>query len=149
MEKNLSKAELQTLVIILQQQIEQLKDLPSDESIEPAEMNDPQAGLNLPDSSRHKSDMVVIPLYLRRCLDCGADLQDVTQEVQESNQILDTLPVEVIALEIQRYGCTCPKCGQRQLAGYPDGLEPERIFGKRLEALVAWLSPETKDRSWK
>ena len=47
--------------------------------------------------------------------------------------------MRAVVIEARRYGCACPNCGHRQAAEYPAGLEPQRVFGPRLESLVCYL----------
>lgn len=40
---------------------------------------------------------------------------------------------------VEQYGCSCPKCGQQQIASVPVGMEPGSPFGNRIAALVTPL----------
>ena len=82
---------------------------------------------------------VCIECKLEVCADCGADLRNVEQRVVGSSQVVEIPPIQPVVIEAQRYGCTCPNCGKEQTADYPDGIEPERVFGFRLESLVTYL----------
>jgi transposase len=82
---------------------------------------------------------VSIECKLEVCADCGADLQNVEQKIVGSSQVVEIPPIQPVVIEAQRYGCTCPNCGKEQTADYPDGMEPERVFGSRLESLVTYL----------
>lgn len=82
---------------------------------------------------------VVIECHADRCADCGADLRGVAQQRVGSSQVVEIPPVEPVVIEARRYGCTCPQCGKRQAGVYPAGMEPERVFGRRLEGLVTYL----------
>jgi transposase len=42
-------------------------------------------------------------------------------------------------IEAYRFCATCPSCEQVQAANYPTGLEPERVFGPQVEALVTYF----------
>jgi hypothetical protein len=46
-----------------------------------------------------------------------------------------------------RYGCAHPHCGAEATGVYPEGMEPEWVFGRRLEALVIYLH-EVHDLSY-
>lgn len=87
---------------------------------------------------RSKPD-VVIECHLDNCPECGADLSETEQKLVGRSQVIEIPPIEPVVVEAERYGCGCPKCHQFQTADYPPGLEPERVFGARLEAIVTWL----------
>ncbi len=98
----------------------------------------PKAGH--PGSSRTKSEPdITVELRVEQCAACGADLRDVPQTVIGSSQVIELPPVRPVVIEAQRCAVTCPVCGQAQSADYPAGLEPERVFGPRLEASAHYL----------
>jgi transposase len=82
---------------------------------------------------------VVIECHVEQCGDCGADLSGLPQRLLGSSQVGEIPPVEPVVVEARRYGCICPHCGVRQSAAYPSGMEPERVFGRRLEGVVTYL----------
>lgn len=91
-------------------------------------------------TSRRRADPdVVIDCRAEECPECGAHLADVDQRLVGSNQVVEIPPVKPVVVEARRYGCTCPQCGAAARADYPDGMEPERVFGRRLEVLVTYL----------
>ncbi len=91
-------------------------------------------------TSRRRADPdVSVECRVGTCPDCGADLEDVDQHHIGSNQVVEIPPVEPVVVEVHRYGTTCPDCGASVEADYPEGMEPERVFGNRLEALVTYL----------
>ncbi len=95
--------------------------------------------------SRLKAESdVVIECKLEVCPDCDADLRDAEQKVVGRSQVVEIPPIQPVVIEAQRYGCVCPVCGKEQSAPayagrYPDGMESERVFGRRLGALVTYL----------
>lgn len=82
---------------------------------------------------------VMIECMAEQCADCGADLRGVPQRLLGRSQVVEIPPVEPVVVEAQRYGCTCPQCGKAQSGVYPAGMEAERVFGSRLEAMVSYL----------
>jgi transposase len=157
-----SKAELIKLVVELQGQVAELKarlaqksrppKTPANSSVPPSaarkpnrqrspekeKKRGPKVG-HMGKSRRRAKPDVVIECRLEECPDCGADLTEVEQRVVGSSQVVEIPPVQPVVVEAHRYGCTCPKCGKPQAADYPLGMEPERVFGRRIEALVTYL----------
>jgi NMD protein affecting ribosome stability and mRNA decay len=82
-------------------------------------------------SRRRAKPDVSVECRVGTCPDCGADLEDVDQHHIGSNQVVEIPPVEPIVVEAHRYGTTCPDCGASVEADYPEGMEPERVFGNR------------------
>lgn len=98
----------------------------------------PKEGHKGKSRTRAKPD-VVIECHLEACPDCGADLSGVEQHLVGSSQVVEIPPVQPVVVEAHRYSCTCPGCGKPQAADYPPGMEPQRVFGPRIEALVTYL----------
>lgn len=93
-----------------------------------------------PGKSRRRSKPdVVIECHLDSCPDCDADLSDTEQKLVGRSQVIEIPPVQPVVVEAERYGCRCPQCHRFQTADYPAGMEPERVFGARLEVLVTYL----------
>ncbi len=93
-----------------------------------------------PGTSRTTAEPDVrIEIRVETCTGCGADLRAVPQEVVGSSQVMDLPPVRPVVIEARRCRVRCPSCGQRQTADYPAGLEAERVFGPRLEAVGHYL----------
>jgi transposase len=90
-------------------------------------------------SRRRAEPDVVIECCLDTCPDCESVLSDVEQRLVGSNQVVEIPPVKPVVVEAQRYGCTCPACGAWQVADYPPGMEPERVFGRRVEMVITYL----------
>lgn len=82
---------------------------------------------------------VVLELRVEQCEACGADLREVEQPVVGSSQVVDLPPMRPVVIEARRCAAHCPACGHEQAAEYPAGLEAERVFGPRLEAVVHYL----------
>jgi transposase len=81
----------------------------------------------------------VVECRVERCEQCGTDLSQERQRLVGKSQVVEIPPVQPVVVEAQRYGCQCPQCGKWQAAAHPEGMEPERVFGRRLEALVTYL----------
>ena len=91
-------------------------------------------------TSRRRSEPdVTVECQVETCPDCGADLASVDQDLLGSTQVVEIPPVEPVVVEAHRYGCRCPQCGASVEANYPPGMESERVFGRRIEALVTYL----------
>jgi transposase len=93
-----------------------------------------------PGTSRQRvAPDVVIECQVESCSECGANLTDAEQRLLGCSQVVEIPPVQPVVVEAERYGCTCPECGTWQAADYPPGMEPERVFGRRIEAMVTYL----------
>ncbi|MGC9319044.1 MAG: IS66 family transposase, partial [Armatimonadota bacterium] len=90
-------------------------------------------------SRRRQEPDITLQCRPKRCEDCGADLSDVCGREVGRSQVVEIPPVRPVVIEARRYEVACPHCGHQQQADYPPGLEPERTFGPRIEALVAYL----------
>jgi len=90
-------------------------------------------------SRERREPDITLECRANRCDDCGADLSDVPGRQVGSSQVVEIPPVQPVVIEARRCEVTCPHCGHHQQAEYPSGLEPHRMFGSRIEALVAYL----------
>jgi transposase len=90
-------------------------------------------------SRRRTKPDVVIECQLDKCPDCDADLSEVEQKLIGRSQVVEIPPIQPVVVEAERYGCWCPECRTFQKADYPSGMEAERVFGARLEAIVSYL----------
>jgi transposase len=82
---------------------------------------------------------VVIDCRPTTCAGCGADLSGVAGEQVGRSQVVELPPVEPVVVEAHCYAVDCPTCGHRTVADYPEGLEPERVFGAQVESLVSYF----------
>ena len=90
--------------------------------------------------SRKRSEPdVIIECKVESCGDCGADLSQASHCELGRSQVIEIPAVEPVVVEAIRYGCHCPACGAEQVAAYPEGLEPQRVFGNRIETIVTYL----------
>lgn len=90
--------------------------------------------------SRERSEPdVLIECKVEACPDCGSDLSQVPHQELGRSQVIEIPPVEPVVVEAVRYGCQCPACGEDHEAAYPEGLEPKRVFGNRIETIVTYL----------
>ena len=81
----------------------------------------------------------VIEARVLTCGGCGADLQAVTPTRVVRRQVTELPILTPVVIETQQHEVCCPACQLRQRGVLPPGLEAERWFGPRLEALVAYL----------
>src|SRR5436190_609809 len=56
-----------------------------------------------------------------------------------TSQVVDLPPVQAVVVEARRYAIRCRACGTITRAEYPAGLEPTRVFGPGVEALLSYL----------
>ena len=90
-------------------------------------------------SRKRQAPDVIVECRPASCNRCGAELPQAGGRLLGTSQIVDVPPVQPVVTEARRYGCACPNCGRPQAGEYPAGLEPQRVFGPRLEALVCYL----------
>ncbi len=98
----------------------------------------PKAGHTGTSRTKREPD-ITVELRVEQCAACGTDLRHVPQRVIGSSQVVELPPVRPVVIEALRCAVECPGCGQTQSADYPAGLEPERVFGPRLEASAHYL----------
>jgi len=155
--KQLNNDELVDIILALQARVKELEDrlnrppkTPRNSSTPPSQdrkakqRKKPQAKRGPksghPGTSRTRSEPdITVELRVEQCAGCGADLREVPQTMIGSSQVIELPPVRPVVIEARRYAVDCPICGQRQSADYPAGLEPERVFGPRLEASAHYL----------
>ena len=83
-------------------------------------------------------DQIVLQ-RVQHCCTCGSDLTTQPQTVQQRHQLVELPPILAQVIEVQLCGLLCPSCGTSNLATAPLGLEPERCYGARLHAVIAYL----------
>lgn len=98
----------------------------------------PPAGHRGTSRQRRPPDQV-IACYPTHCAGCGAALDPATAQRVGVSQVVDVPPVQACVVEAWRYAATCPACGTPTGAAYPAGLEPTRVFGPGVEALLSYL----------
>jgi transposase len=69
----------------------------------------------------------------------GATLHPRDQRRIGRSQVIELPPVRPVVIELWRYAAVCPGCQHRTVAEAPAGLEPHRVFGPRIEALLGYL----------
>ncbi len=146
--------QLQAQVAQFQAQIERLTRPPKDASnsstppsqtrkanraqAKTAKKRGPEPGHQGHSRARQEPDTVVECRPLA-CARCGADLSCVPGRLRGASQVVEIPPLRPVVLEARRYQATCPRCGHRQTAAYPPGLEPARVFGPQVEALLCYF----------
>ena len=87
---------------------------------------------------RREADLVVVcaPSQCRRC---GQALDTASRQHIGTSQVVDLPPLRPVVVEAWRYAARCSACGTTTRGSYPPGLEPTRVFGPGLEALVSYL----------
>lgn len=82
---------------------------------------------------------VVVECRPEQCGHCGTDLRETAQWERGRSQQVELPPAQPVVVEVVRYGCTCPGCGKRHIAAYPEGWDPHQTFGPRLQATLSYL----------
>lgn len=81
----------------------------------------------------------VVKVRPTACGGCGAELRPRDQRRVGKSQVIELPPVQPVVIELWRYAAVCPACQHRTIAEAPTGLEPHRVFGPRVEALLGYL----------
>jgi transposase len=84
----------------------------------------------------------VIEAKVKQCKNCHADLQAVPPDRVVRHQVEELPITRTIVIETQTHEVECPHCHSLQRGTAPEGLEPTRHFGPRLEAVVIYLKQE-------
>lgn len=82
---------------------------------------------------------VVIECRPSACGGCGEALPQTGGRRMGRSQVVELPPVVPVVIEGWQYAMTCAHCGVQTTGRYPDGLEPRRTFGPRIEALLSYL----------
>lgn len=74
------------------------------------------------------------------CTRCGADLNEMPQELVTSYQIVDLPPVKPVVVEVRRYKARCG-CGFCQEGRAPVGYDnPQQVCGPQVHALLSYFN---------
>jgi transposase len=80
----------------------------------------------------------VIEVKVEQCANCHADLHELPPDRVVRHQLAELPPVRPLVIETQIHELECPHCHSLQRGLPPEGLEPTRLFGPRLEATVIY-----------
>jgi transposase len=81
----------------------------------------------------------IITAQVNSCQECGTKLGESLQQLIQRYDKIDIPPIQPVVTRVERYGCTCPGCGHKQIAAVPVGMEPGSPFGSRIAALVTTM----------
>lgn len=81
----------------------------------------------------------IITAKINNCEGCGTKLALSLQQLIQRYDKIDIPPIQPVVTRVERYGCTCPECGQAQIAPVPVVMEPGSPFGPRIAALVTTM----------
>jgi transposase len=84
----------------------------------------------------------VVDLRGKKCAKCHAELDNKAGRMVKVNQITELPEAKAEVIEVRQYETICACCGQAQVEEPPVGLEMERTFGARLEAIVVYYRQE-------
>ncbi len=90
-------------------------------------------------SRRRQEPDLIVRCQPTTCRGCGATLGAQGQRRVGRSQVVDLPAVRPAVVEAWRYAAVCPGCGARTVAAAPPGLEPGRVFGPGVEALLGYL----------
>jgi transposase len=84
----------------------------------------------------------VIEVKVEKCANCHADLSQTPPARIIRHQITELPPTRPVVIETQTQELECPNCQTLQRGSPPEGLEPLRMFGPRLEATIIYYKQE-------
>ena len=84
----------------------------------------------------------VIEVYAEQCATCHSNLWDQVPVQVLRRQVTELPEIKPVVIETRQYEVRCPCCGKLQRGSLPEGLEAERFFGPRLEAMITDLHHE-------
>jgi transposase len=84
----------------------------------------------------------VLEAKLKSCKKCGLDLSESIQKLVQRYDKIDIPPIRPVVTQVKLYGCTCPDCGEVQVAPAAAGFEPGSPFQDGVVALVTALRYE-------
>jgi transposase len=84
----------------------------------------------------------VLEARLKSCKKCGLDLPESLQKLVQRYDKIDIPPICPVVTQVKLYGCTCPDCGEVQIAPVAAGLEPGTPYQDGVVALVTALRYE-------
>ena len=84
----------------------------------------------------------VIEIKVEKCPVCCTDLREISPLQIIRHQITELPQTRPVVIETQIHEVECPRCRTVRRAAAPEGLEPTRLFGPRLEATVIYLKQE-------
>jgi transposase len=91
-------------------------------------------------ASRERSEPdVVVACRPSACAGCGEALPQTGGRRVGRSQVIDLPPVAPVVIEAWQYAVTCGQCGAPTVGAYPEGLEPRRTFGPRIEAHLGYF----------
>src|SRR5215213_2489783 len=90
-------------------------------------------------SRRRQPPDVIVRCRPTACAHCGEPLSVTGQRRVGRSQVIELPPIRPVVVEAWQYAARCHGCGERTKGAYPEGLEPTRTFGPRVEALLGYL----------
>jgi len=82
----------------------------------------------------------IIDLKSSYCTSCGNDLQDAPVDLVSTRQLVELPPIHPIYKEYRQYKCTCPNCGNSEVADYPTGVNAPIQYGSSVESYLSYFS---------
>jgi transposase len=93
-----------------------------------------------PGRSRRRSPPdLLLSCYPEQCAACGHELAAAPTRRVGTSQVIELPSVAPVIIEAWRYAACCPHCGATTRAAYPVGLEPQRVVGPGIEALLTYF----------
>ena len=77
---------------------------------------------------------------LETCHGCGHTLEEVATDSIEKRQVFDIPPLKVEIIEHLIEKKTCPYCGQKNKASFPEGVTQPAQYGNNIKSLLVYLN---------
>jgi transposase len=95
------------------------------------------SGHNLPLSSTPDE---IIHHEPHKCEHCGEDIQNIASDSFTRRQIVDIPPINPTYTEHRVHTKTCPHCGTKNNAKFPESVNVPIQYGSNIQALIGYLS---------
>ena len=93
----------------------------------------------------HNLKMAEVPDSIRvhkvhTCSGCGRSLEDIAPDGYSKRQVFDLPPIKVEVTEHRAEKKTCPHCGCKNKASFPQGISQPTQYGPRIKAILIYLN---------
>ena len=76
------------------------------------------------------------------CSSYGSSLKDIEPTSYSKHQVFDLIPIKVEVIEHRAEKKTCPHCGHKNKASFPDGISQPMQYGPRIKGILTYLNQD-------